>query len=438
MPEGIETVTITPILNVESACIASLAKPFTIYIQDVIPLTVVASMDSTIICPNYFSTIDATASGAVPGYTYTWDNGIGVGKKHIVSPSVTTTYTVMATDSCGTHMATDNVTIFVNTYTPLQVVASSDVDIYCPFDQTVISAAASGGASFYTYTWDNNAGNQSTETVAPVTTTEYVITVHDTCGSVATDTVKVNLVNYIPLKIKSSNDTNVCKNEAILLYAKARDGHAPYTYNWENGVPGDTAFIAQSEVNTKYVVAVTDNCGYTEHDTVLVTISLPQANFTQEFLSNIFVQFKDSSVSDSAIVDYKWDFGDSFNATTNNPTHEYVDALPHDVKLRITNKIGCEDSIVKTIYPPLSIYMPTAFTPNDDGLNDYFQAIGFGVQKFTLFIYNRWGLLIYKSSDEKEKWEAKGVPDGVYVYKIICEGYDGNILRKTGTITILH
>ena len=123
---------------------------------------------------------------------------------------------------------------------------------------------------------------------------------------------------------------------------------------------------------------------------------------------------------------------------TNNTTLEYVDALPHDVKLRITNKIGCEDSIVKTIYPPLSIYMPTAFTPNDDGLNDYFQAIGFGVQKFTLFIYNRWGLLIYKSSDEKEKWEAKGVPDGVYVYKIICEGYDGNILRKTGTITILH
>lgn len=98
------------------------------------------------------------------------------------------------------------------------------------------------------------------------------------------------------------------------------------------------------------------------------------------------------------------------------------------------------------IIPAALIYIPNAFTPNNDGLNDTFGAIGEGITEFNIQIYNRWGELIFESNDMKTQWDGNYhneiAPMGVYVYKISAKGpnNDGksdNLISKTGDLTLV-
>lgn len=98
------------------------------------------------------------------------------------------------------------------------------------------------------------------------------------------------------------------------------------------------------------------------------------------------------------------------------------------------------------IIPAALLYIPNAFTPNDDGLNDTFGAIGEGITEYNIQIYNRWGELIFESNDIKTQWDGNYhneiVPMGVYVYKISARGPNTsgkstNSINKTGDITLV-
>ena len=119
-------------------------------------------------------------SGGTPGYTYFWDNGLGAGASHDVSPEVTTTYTVEVTDSKGCK-ATDQVTIIVLP-TP-NVNAGPDVET-CGQQTTTLTAVGSGGTPGYTYFWDNGLGAGASHDVSPEVTTTYTVEVTDSAKAV--------------------------------------------------------------------------------------------------------------------------------------------------------------------------------------------------------------------------------------------------------------
>ena len=93
------------------------------------------------------------------------------------------------------------------------------------------------------------------------------------------------------------------------------------------------------------------------------------------------------------------------------------------------------------VNPELYLYIPNAFTPNDDGLNDSFGALGHGVKDYHLVIYNRWGQLVFESSNINNQWDGtfQGVksPAGIYIYNIQAEGYYQGDFHKEGTISIV-
>ena len=124
--------------------------------------------------------INITATG---GATYVWDNGLGAGATHNVSPAVTTTYTVTGTDANGC-VNTDQVQITVLASAPIN--AGPDVAI-CAGDNTTLTA--SGGV---TYTWDNGLGLGNNFVVSPAATTTYTVTGTDANGCVNTDQVRCN------------------------------------------------------------------------------------------------------------------------------------------------------------------------------------------------------------------------------------------------------
>lgn len=89
-----------------------------------------------------------------------------------------------------------------------------------------------------------------------------------------------------------------------------------------------------------------------------------------------------------------------------------------------------------------TIYLPNAFTPDQDGVNDKFGAIGINADNYELKIFNRWGELLFESSRIEHKWdgthEGKPVPEGVYVYTLFAkEKATGKVINRSGTVTLL-
>lgn len=92
------------------------------------------------------------------------------------------------------------------------------------------------------------------------------------------------------------------------------------------------------------------------------------------------------------------------------------------------------------VIPPLSIFIPDAFTPNGDGINDYFCVKGEGIQNFTLRIFNRWGEEVFESYNPKQQWDGtyqgKPAASGTYVYHFLAAGKGSKI--KTGSVTLIR
>ena len=104
------------------------------------------------------------------------------------------------------------------------------------------------------------------------------------------------------------------------------------------------------------------------------------------------------------------------------------------------NQVMSQSNTVEVV-PPLSVYIPNAFTPDGDGLNDVFIPVGKGITDFTLQIFNRWGELIFESNDSKKGWDGtfknEAVPTGAYVYKMTAKGNGSRHLEKNGSVTVV-
>ena len=117
-----------------------------------------------------------------------------------------------------------------------------------------------------------------------------------------------------------------------------------------------------------------------------------------------------------------------------------------NVEYRVTAvKEGAEDvyseSNVISVKPPLAVFVPNAFTPNEDGLNDTFGVLGNGVSNYSLRVFNRWGELVFETNNVNEQWNGtynneKVIP-GAYIYEIVAEGYYQEEIEKKGTVTII-
>ncbi|MFN6047258.1 MAG: gliding motility-associated C-terminal domain-containing protein, partial [Bacteroidota bacterium] len=120
----------------------------------------------------------------------------------------------------------------------------------------------------------------------------------------------------------------------------------------------------------------------------------------------------------------QWFWGDETQTPFSpsiNPTHQYNGLLPnYKVMLAIQNEGGCADTVIKNIcyHDTVILYLPTAFTPNGDGINDAFQPDIYGSSDYRLMILNRWGEIVYESKDKKILWDGtknnQDCPEGVY------------------------
>ncbi len=157
------------------------------------------------------------------------------------------------------------------------------------------------------------------------------------------------------------------------------------------------------------------------------------------------VDFTDQSID---AVGWAWNFGGIGAAFKANPTFEFPDTGKYKVDLIVVHPQGCTDTLSKIIdvEPLVTLHLPNAFTPNNDGLNDSFKGKGItsGISNYTLQIWNRWGALIFESNDPEIGWNGEMnnngtlVQQGVYVYTLTYRGPRGENKEQKGQITLIR
>jgi hypothetical protein len=307
---------------------------------------------------------------------------------------------------------------------PVGVFAGNPVVKLCPRVPVDLNATVSGGVGPYLIQWEGNVpGNPVV--VYPDSTQYYTVSITDQCGAVLTDSVLVTIKDYVPLRLYLSDDTTICKGVEARIAGYSTGGKAPISYSWET--PGITQPFrdVQPEETTVYKLTVTDSCAISITESITVNVIEVNAIFDVRYLTHNQVQFIDLSYED--VVNWDWDFGDnSGTSQLQNPIYTFPDTGLFVVTLISSNQAACKDTVQNPIrsYPPFNLWIPNAFTPDGDGLNDQFSGIGEGFISYEMAIYNRWGEQIFFSDNYRDKWgegprsELPRIPIDVYSYKI--------------------
>ncbi len=415
------------------------------------PVVTVQAVNDTTLCIGGTVDLSAVADGGNgPTYLLNWDNGLIGNGPHTASPTADTMYIVYAEDPLG--CLSENDTVFVSILPPLQVTTSGN-DSICSGNSITISATATGGSgNGYTYAWTENGnpiGTGQSITVTPSSTnTNYCVTVTDDCETPsASDCLIMDFylnpdVNFtadnvagcypVPVNFTNTTSSNLI-GSSIWLFGDGNGSEDTLTTSYTYQIPGC--------YDVTLTVTSPDGCvSDTTIPQMICAYDYPDADFIMgpqpTNLYNTEINFSDQSFGTP--LTYEWFFGDSIYSgllgasDEQNPSFVFPDQDPgsYEVTLVVTNQYGCTDTTYQTVIIDgvYNIYVPNAFTPNGDGINDFFAPVGEGIDadNYELLIFDRWGELVYRSTDQGLSWGGtiKGVelakPE-VYVWKLVAK-----------------
>lgn len=425
---GTYTVIVTDSDNCKDTVSISVTEPDTI---------LVSPSAAPTICIGESATLSATATGGTGTFTYSWSPS-----GPSVSPTVTTNYSVIAYDANGCTSDTYPVTVNVNP--PITVDLPTPFPV-CPGGSVTLTATATGGNSNYTYTWTPGNTSGSSLTLTPTTQATYTVEVNDNCGTPFDTASAIITINTTSAVVMTVDSTEGCTPFCVQLKDETPGSlSSAWTINGKafSGSTlefcSDTAGVFDVQLS---VIAANGCSGSTFTAGMFTAHGTPTAEFIFEpeevTILDPRVQFQNQSVGGTS---YFWNIEDSILLSF-DLLHNFSDTGCYLVTLTARNEFGCEDTSEKEICikEDFAIYIPQAFSPNGDGLNEVFNIQGFGIpeSEFTLRIYNRWGELIYETKSVENGWDGKGAQEDVYVYQVSYLDMKGERKKKIGRITLV-
>ncbi len=432
------------------------------------------TLTQTVVIPENVVAIPSAASdfGCVPlgvqfqnnstyATSYEWDFGDGSPISTDTAPSHTFAepglYEVILTaineDSCNGD-ATDTLSVFA-----LDTVVVADYAYTLPGIcevQNVPFTTNYPTEEYLDFIWDFGDGNTSTEAspthlytdggiyevsmivssqCAPPDTAIYEFTLA-TPPIVFADILTTPENACAPVSIALRAESNGVTNYWTLDDGTIVDGlnldytyETPGTYNIEfTAIDSSTCNI--SETVSTFVEVYTNATADFDMSTDIAEVSVTNVVFTNQS------QFADS---------YLWDFGDGTTSTEENPQHVFQITGEFEVCLTAQTVNGCNDEVCQsiTVIPPIFVGVPNAFSPNNDNNNDeLFVAGATGIEYMELRIYNRWGEMVFETTDPKAGWDGtyKKIDQEieVYVYTLVANLISGRQIKDQGNITLLR
>ncbi len=395
--------------------------------------------------------INLKASGT--GNTYQWIPSTGLntntGANVIASSSSSQTYTVITSLGTCTNAAQITVTVL-----PLPVVSISvSQKNYCVRDTIVLNGF--GGKN---YSW-LGPGNQnfSTRTVSfSISSTSltgiYTLTATDENGCSNTATSQVS-IGELPEGVFSGSGTKDCVPFNLVLTGSS--GSSLVTLSWvmDKQIYNTQKFFYYFTSPGDYTISGTflDTVSKCKNSEAFVVNALPKPQADFNFIPSRPIENSETVIfmnNSSGVKQVKWNWhinnNEGYTSNLQNTSFYFKEAGAYPVALVVTNAYGCVDTVVKSVLveEDFLIYVPDAFSPNGDELNDIFLPIMRGVKSYQLTIFDRWGEILFNTKDPIVAWDGnykgKLCAFDVYNWLIEVNGSQGQIKKLKGHVTLLN
>ncbi|MDQ6763996.1 MAG: gliding motility-associated C-terminal domain-containing protein, partial [Bacteroidota bacterium] len=395
--------------------------------------------NDTLICSNDILQLFASSPNAIQ---FSWKPNYSISNQNIasplVSPDVHFTYYIQVTDA-NKCVNTDSVFIDVKQF--VSIATRTDTTI-CQGDAVQLNTISDA----LHYSWSPTS-TLDDNTVKSPTATPSNSTTYSVIGNIGkcqnTDAVTITVVPYP--KAFAGADTSICFNGSIVLHAT---GGSVYTWSPATSLsdPNIPDPVASPGSTATYTVTVTDTLGCPKPviDDVMVTV-FPKIMADAGPRDTLIVINEPLQLQASGGQFFTWKPPRGLSnpnianpLATLNTDQQYI--------LTAVNAAGCSgtDTIdVKVYRVPAGLYVPNAFSPNGDNLNEIFTAVPLGMKSLAYFrIYNRFGQLMFSTKQLNKGWDGsfnqKPQPPDIYVWIVEGVDYSGNKITKRGTVMLVR
>lgn len=372
----------------------------------------------------------------------------------LISPSLNTggSYTITisgaVTDVCG-NTANNGLNVGFN-YNAL-ILDSLVVDASCGVNDGQATVVVGGGTPPYSFLWDDPAA-QTTSTATNLARGTYQCTVSDAAGCNSTITVIVGDPTSFTFTFNQVPDT--CSKGSGVITVNVNGTTPPYTYNWNNITINNNNVYSSAVGDSAFYLRITDNQGCWL-DTTFTVQNMHNDSLEAYYVVDHqdvdflwpYITFLNQSQNYSSIV---WDLPGSDTEISETFTYSFgpwgIGDYP--VSVIAIDPNGCRDTftMIITVYTEFALYVPSAFTVDDNNLNEIFEVTGLGVDEstFEMRIFDRGGQCVYYTTDIHQGWDGgvngRSPQDsemGAYVYKINCKDIYGVSHQLIGKVIVI-
>ncbi|MBI4931371.1 MAG: gliding motility-associated C-terminal domain-containing protein [Bacteroidetes bacterium] len=385
--------------------------------------TPVITIPPAVICNGSNATLSAVVSSGTPAYSYAWLPGGQTTSAIIVNPGFTTLYSLQVTDANGCS-ASATTLVTVNAGPALSISGNT---LLCTGDATTLTA--SGGIS---YVW-NTGGTSSAVVVAPTSSTTY--SVIGTSANLCTSASTVSVTVLPPPNAAISGNDTICFGDNTNLTASGGGN-----YLWNTSATTSSINVSPTSTTNYSVIVSVGSC----KDSATYSVAVVPNPIANAGTSVSVSQGQSTTLTASGGGTYSWSNGaiGATNIVNPNSTTQYC--------VYVTDASGCTDTSCLIVYvKPMDcsdgVYVPNAFSPNEDNENDFFQVYFVNpscVKYFKFFMYNRWGEKIFQTNDPGFVWDGS-YPDmtqnsAVFTYYMYVQFTNGNDLSRQGNVSLVR
>ncbi len=413
-----------------------------------LPILHLVASASSICFSSTVSSATAVAANGIGPYTYLWNDA-----NNQSTPTATAlplgTYVVIVTDQ-GTGCVKSKI-VTVSQLPQLTVTIQTTNSSVCQRQSITLNALTNSNPPL-TYSWSNNQITNPLQT-AIISNTNFFVTVTDKNGCSGSASIFITALPQPDINFSASKLSG-CEPLCVAFTATSQTG---IYYNWNFGSNNGSNTISPTKCfnagnyNVSLTVTASNGCSTikTINDYIHV-YPQPIASFiafpNPATMLEPLVNFTNTSIGAS---NYYWDFGLPGQAIYSyqlNPSYNYSNSGSYLVALVATNNYGCADTAFSyvEIEEDHTLYIPNAFTPDENGLNETWGPHGTGISNkdYELQVFNRWGQQIFSSNTFEDRWNGtyKGVivKEDVYAYKLQLKfNKESKIRFFAGHVTVL-
>lgn len=408
------------------------------------------SLSDIAICPDENVQVGLPPS-ADTSIFYVWTPSVSLSNDTIPNPFAFPTNTTLYTLLVSNGVCTD--TVYQNVQVDIPLLAVSNDTTLCTSDEVVTLNANSFGTSTvyvwsenenFTDTINSNLGDNSL-TVSPAVSTTYYVEINNN-GCTLYDSISVNIgANDVSI----DGPTGLCLGDSVLLVASHFLSGETYTYDWGPdsliiGNGNDSVYVSP-QVSQEITLIATSSAGCQVMDTLMLTVDqLPNLNINLTASADTIYSGMPVTILVTPVgYDYYWNV-----PLGNDNEHEVILVEPQMIIVTVQSQYGCSKSDTVMIYVKElicgepDVFIPNAFTPNNDNANDEILVRGNNIDEFVLRIYDRWGELVFETSDQSTGWDGtfkgKACDPAVYDYYFEATCIDQEKFFKKGNITLIR